>query len=605
MVKLLLASLILSCDPDTPDRPRTWEGRYPGECSDGADNDGDGLYDCNDSDCAGAPDCQEPTDDTGRDTAPPPDSDPDDTEDSKPPEDSDTSDPPGDTGPDTDDPTSMVAKLDPYVAAAVRIEPSPLVAGSDVTITYEGSLVGSAKQLTVYYGWDDTSWGNSEKMTATHAGFEITFEVPKENIALHLTFSDSDTGETDDRGGLDYHASVFFPYIGPYLSWSTTAQPGDGIVIGWETTVPCLGVLEWGLDAKLGSWETGSHDGTVHQVELTGLTPGDTVHYRVYDSLENVSDIYTYEVPDTTAAFEFAALSDLQPWDADGRLPDTVSELLANHPDARFAYLPGDLVGWDDPLSWWLFFHLAKDLWSTMPAVPVPGNHDNYGSGTLLEGFQRYWDLPWPSPSQPWCSIDYGPVHVISLYSEEPSTMEAGTDQYVWLQSDLAGCWSGATRTCDWVFAANHVPPYNVGMRHFYEQYDVREITQLFQGEVDWHISGHEHVYMRFLPLHYEAQLADSDSYGLGSDDGVGYLILPTSGSTTGYSAIDPKLKDASVRELLAYPELADDTTDIPAELGFVIIAIDGTDLTLTAYGTGENSAAEAAEVLETMTYSK
>ena len=50
------------------------EGQYPGECSDGADNDADGDYDCNDADCAGAPDCtaeeSEPSSDTesGSDT---------------------------------------------------------------------------------------------------------------------------------------------------------------------------------------------------------------------------------------------------------------------------------------------------------------------------------------------------------------------------------------------------------------------------------------------------------------------------------------------------------------------------------------------------------
>lgn len=35
------------------------EGANPGECTDGADNDFDGDYDCNDSDCAGSPDCLE------------------------------------------------------------------------------------------------------------------------------------------------------------------------------------------------------------------------------------------------------------------------------------------------------------------------------------------------------------------------------------------------------------------------------------------------------------------------------------------------------------------------------------------------------------------
>ena len=45
------------------------EGDAPGECSDRADNDQDGDYDCNDSDCAGSPDCQSADDsgDTGED----------------------------------------------------------------------------------------------------------------------------------------------------------------------------------------------------------------------------------------------------------------------------------------------------------------------------------------------------------------------------------------------------------------------------------------------------------------------------------------------------------------------------------------------------------
>lgn len=33
------------------------EGDDPGECDEGADNDRDGLFDCNDPDCEGAPGC--------------------------------------------------------------------------------------------------------------------------------------------------------------------------------------------------------------------------------------------------------------------------------------------------------------------------------------------------------------------------------------------------------------------------------------------------------------------------------------------------------------------------------------------------------------------
>ena len=40
-----------------------WEGRYAGECDDGADNDGDSFFDCNDPDCSGAPSCAADDDD--------------------------------------------------------------------------------------------------------------------------------------------------------------------------------------------------------------------------------------------------------------------------------------------------------------------------------------------------------------------------------------------------------------------------------------------------------------------------------------------------------------------------------------------------------------
>ena len=50
----MLLTILLSCRPtDTPEE-RRWEGQHSGECDDGADNDGDGAFDCFDDDCAGA-----------------------------------------------------------------------------------------------------------------------------------------------------------------------------------------------------------------------------------------------------------------------------------------------------------------------------------------------------------------------------------------------------------------------------------------------------------------------------------------------------------------------------------------------------------------------
>ncbi len=49
---VLLSLLPTGCDGSDG------EGANPGECSDGADNDSDGDYDCDDADCSGSPDCE-------------------------------------------------------------------------------------------------------------------------------------------------------------------------------------------------------------------------------------------------------------------------------------------------------------------------------------------------------------------------------------------------------------------------------------------------------------------------------------------------------------------------------------------------------------------
>jgi hypothetical protein len=63
---LLLTLALSAC---LPELPKPVEGATVGDCVDGADNDEDGAFDCNDSDCAAAPDCSEDTGvDTGADT---------------------------------------------------------------------------------------------------------------------------------------------------------------------------------------------------------------------------------------------------------------------------------------------------------------------------------------------------------------------------------------------------------------------------------------------------------------------------------------------------------------------------------------------------------
>ena len=62
LLVLLLSclALVLTACPTRapqPEEEEEFEGDEPGECSDGADNDQDGFYDCDDQDCWTAPDC--------------------------------------------------------------------------------------------------------------------------------------------------------------------------------------------------------------------------------------------------------------------------------------------------------------------------------------------------------------------------------------------------------------------------------------------------------------------------------------------------------------------------------------------------------------------
>ena len=60
MLKLFFLS-IFACGEENKTND-DYEGDAAGECSDAADNDRDGDFDCDDEGCAGSPDC---TDDTG------------------------------------------------------------------------------------------------------------------------------------------------------------------------------------------------------------------------------------------------------------------------------------------------------------------------------------------------------------------------------------------------------------------------------------------------------------------------------------------------------------------------------------------------------------
>ncbi len=151
IICLGVSLLLAACPtPRDDDDAAEYEGDDAGECADGADNDRDGFFDCDDQDCLGAPDCGGDDDD---DTA-----DDDDTGDD------DTGD--DDTGDDDDSTAGPTAFM--YAHTSTQLF------GVDPT-TYALTSVGTFNGQTPLFGVTDLAIDLQGNMWAI--SFEGTYQV--------------------------------------------------------------------------------------------------------------------------------------------------------------------------------------------------------------------------------------------------------------------------------------------------------------------------------------------------------------------------------------------------------------------------------------------
>jgi hypothetical protein len=514
-----------------------------------------------------------------------------------------------------------VAILDPYVEPEVWATPLVPVPGKPVVVHYRGALAG-LDGVTIHYGFDgwthlasvptlvsdgsglEASWYLDAPMTRSKDGsWQATVDTPSDGRSLHFTFVGID-GSIDDDDGQQYDQSLVFPFVGPFLTWNHEAQPSNGVVVNFETSIPCWGVVAFGPTPRLGLCATGSSMDRMHHVALTGLAPGTTWYYEVMDSAGNASGVQAFTIADDgPTSFSFVVLGDVQD---DGTTADwsrAVDEVLLAAPNADFILGTGDFADWNEPRFWWIFFDRARDLLSTRVFLPTMGNHDFFnheavGSSTF---FGRYFDLPYPGPDQYYYGLDYGRIRFLVLNSQDP-TISYGSTEYVWTGDQVAACWDGDRRLYDRVFAFWHVPPYDAGSRHGMGVSRTRNLTWWLDGTVDWHFSGHEHLYQRTIPLQYSAVPAPSGLYGTGSDDGIGYSVAPSAGSDVEDELISTSADTLGFRALLAWPVLDASETEVDSELGFLTVEVDGTRYQIDAWGLGPPGEPEDAHVIDTVT---
>ena len=278
-----------------------------------------------------------------------------------------------------------------------------------------------------------------------------------------------------------------------------TSRPDLSAGFLWRTDVGTLAtVVEWGADGVLSqrtegaSVVFGATDAfagfRIHEIRLCGaLTPATTYSYRVGGDA-SWSPTYTFTTPGAPGSFDSVTVA--VAGDSRGAYSTWAALLEAMEAHEPDLYLfSGDMVQFGTVQSEWdSWFEAAGDLWTGKVLVPAHGNHE-----FLAANYFAQFALP---GNEEWFSLDYGPLHVISLNDTVRSSNDLFTFQTNFLDTDLAA------KTAPWTFAQHHQPIYSSCTTHGSFE-DLREAwaPKFDAGNVDVVFAGHNHIYERSVRI--------------------------------------------------------------------------------------------------------
>ncbi len=249
--------------------------------------------------------------------------------------------------------------------------------------------------------------------------------------------------DSEDQAGdpaLDGRTTIL---AGPYLQ-----APGQGTVtVMWYTDLRSGSRVEFGPTDAYGSKAQGRTfqqepdnpdelisgnplSGWMHEVRLTGLQPGQTIHYRVLSAPQPTQDA-SFLVQNDSAPFSFLVFGDTRT-DNDTHA-QVIATMVREVPASLFAVNSGDLVTMGDSENQWLdFFRIEAPLISHTPLLAVFGNHELTLGRTK---FQAFFKAPPSSSSDSdlHYSYDVGSLHlaVADVYEDQWDPNRA------WLEEDL------------------------------------------------------------------------------------------------------------------------------------------------------------------------
>jgi hypothetical protein len=257
------------------------------------------------------------------------------------------------------------------------------------------------------------------------------------------------------------------------VSWSTNCSASTVVSYGYTANGLNLKVAgnstQYNFQPSSGSAYTSPY---LHHAVLTGLPLNTRVFYQVGGDNSGYSGTMNFTSargPALNSAF-FAFVGDLG---QTSNSVDTLNHIISATADKFVALVhPGDLSYADSvETRWQTYANQIAPLAQALPWMPTVGNHENEyckGGQTFIAYETRYF-MPYvyygtsQQSQQLWYSFETSGVHFISLSSY--SDFDSSSDQYAWLQQDLASVDRSVT---PWVIVQLHAPWYNSNTAHQY-----------------------------------------------------------------------------------------------------------------------------------------
>ena len=299
------------------------------------------------------------------------------------------------------------------------------------------------------------------------------------------------------------------------LTW--TGNPATTMTITWRTDVAVTtGFVQYQnvtahtscakrANATASNFSTDLGTNKLFSTTLTDLSPNTSYSYRVGDGTHwsgmKVFSTASTEIHD----FKFLIFGDSQsPAGPYNVWRETVHNAYKANPDARFFVNVGDLVDCGQSMAHWDgWFAASAGVIDTIPAMPVVGNHETYGSSDTAR--PTYWNAQFHLPQNGPASLknqaysyNYGPVHFVVLDSQQDEERRYGdilTLQKKWLDADLS------SSKAPWKIVFFHKAPYSIK-----DGRDNKAVKDAFCPLFDkYHVNvvfnGHDHGVSRTYPM--------------------------------------------------------------------------------------------------------